>query len=254
MPLTKSTIHRDDWFLEEGARITELARENKIILRLMGGVAIRICSKSFSTFHQALGRELTDLDFAAYGKHRNEVNGFFERLGYLRDRRHAFYSKSRSAYHKDNLHVDVFFDNLEMCHTISFKGILELSYPTIPPVELLLEKLQIVEINEKDIKDIITLLRAHNVGDQDGETIDIKPISEILADDWGFWYTVTMNLDKVKHFAANCSKRGVISEIDLNDVTSKIDLISQRIQDAPKSFRWKTRARVGPRRKWYKEV
>jgi len=147
--------------------------------------------------------------------------------------------------------VDVFFDKLEMCHTIDFRNRLRLDKPTITLADMLLEKMQIVKINEKDIIDTIVLLRAHDIGENDKDKVNIKYVSKLLSNDWGFYYTVTMNLKKVKEL---CKKYNVLSNEDMKDVTSKIDRILEKIEKEPKSMKWKMRAKIGPSKKWYKEV
>jgi hypothetical protein len=107
-----------------------------------------------------------------------------------------------------------------------------------------------VELNEKDIKDSIVLLRAHDVGNDDRETINTQYIAELLSNDWGFYYTFTINLAKIREYISR--SEAVIDHRD--DLAEKIDKITQRIEDEPKSTRWKMRARVGARRKWYQDV
>lgn len=161
--------------------------------------------------------------------------------------------KNRAIY-KDESHnrsVDVFFDKLEMCHNLEFKNRLELDNPTIPLSDLLLQKIQIIKINEKDIKDIIILLREHQVGEFEKETVNINYIARLLSKDWGFWYTVTLNLDKTKEFLAEYKN---LADADRKDVETKLDNILKRIEDEPKALQWKLRSKVGTSKKWYTEV
>jgi len=67
---------------------------------------------------------------------------------------------------------------------------------------MLLEKMQIVRINEKDIIDTVMLLLEHPLGDEDHETIHVGRISKLCAKDWGLWRTLTMNLEKVSVFGS----------------------------------------------------
>ena len=60
-----------------------------------------------------------------------------------------------------NLNIDVFSDELFFCHRIPFLGRLTLDSPTICTTDLLLEKMQIVEINLKDFKDTIAEYRVY---------------------------------------------------------------------------------------------
>jgi len=247
-------------FITQAKELVEKANSRGIPLRIMGALAIRIHSKGFEELHRRLkrlggGQEFTDIDLMSYGKYRKEVRKFFEELGYNPDRGLLLTGgwEKRHIYHEpqDRFHVDVFFDKLEMCHDIDFRGRLEVDYPTIPLAELLLEKMQIVEINEKDLKDSIVLLRAHPVGDTDKDTINAKRIAKLLASDWGFYYTVTTNLKKLKDYTLMNKD---LTEEEKEDVVSKITQILDMIEKEPKSTKWKLRAKIGPKKKWYREV
>lgn len=251
-------------FIEEALRIVDEGKKRNITIRVMGALAVRIHSLELADFHRGLkrlgapGREFTDIDLMTQNKSSNQMKPFFQSIGYIPDKSEYIVHMwaLRHIYHepKKSLHVDVFFDKLEMSHTIDFRNVLGLDCPTIPLAELLLEKLQIVHINEKDIKDSITLLRAHSLADHDKETINVKRISDLLSDDWGFWYTVTMNLGKIRSYAAKYHEENLMSQTDLEDVLLKTDQIAHEIESRPKSVKWKMRSRVGPKKKWYKDV
>ena len=246
-------------FINESRRLVEEAEKKGLILRIMGALSVRHHSMEFSELHQKLGRlgkqEFTDIDFMSYGKQANTLERFFANLGYMPNRGAKLLGvvwASRHIYDAPaGFHVDVFFDKLEMSHTIDFRGRLELDSPTIPLANLLLEKMQIVQINEKDIKDSIVLLRAHQVGTSGKEIVDAKYIAELLSKDWGFNYTVTMNLNKIKNLMANYD---ALTEEDRVDVGAKIDSLLKYIESEPKSTGWKMRARIGTKRKWYNDV
>lgn len=130
--------------VEEALRLIDAAEKRRIVLRLMGAGAVRFHCSKFRHLHLSMGRELTDIDFMSYGRYNRVVGDLFPELGYASTvsklvalagkKRHIYYDKSRG------IAVDVFFDKLEMCHTIDFSGRLEADYPTIPLAELLLEK------------------------------------------------------------------------------------------------------------------
>ena len=147
--------------------------------------------------------------------------------------------------------IDVFFDKLEMSHTIDFKNRLEKDSPTIPLAELLLEKMQIVQINEKDIKDAIILILGHEIADDDNEHINGKYVASLLASDWGLYYTTLTNLDKVKSLSM---KYDQLSETEKGIISSRIDSLIKQIDEQPKGSKWKLRARIGTKRKWYTDV
>ena len=218
----------------------------------MGAMAFRIHCPKFIGLLDAMNRSLTDLDFVGYGKQRSATVKMFEENGRLLDRsmlllneRLRFRSLSGEA------EVDVFLDEIKMCHTISLKDRLELDSLTIPLADLMLEKMQIVEINEKDLKDSIVLLREHTVGNGEPETIDSHYISNKLANDWGFYYTVTTNLRKILDLLPTYT---ALSDNDMKDVSSKTTQLIEQIEKTPKSTKWKMRAKVGTKSIWYREV
>ncbi|MDP2776127.1 MAG: hypothetical protein Q8O48_00660, partial [Anaerolineales bacterium] len=149
------------------------------------------------------------------------------------------------------LHVDIFYEKLDFCHAIYWKDRLEVDTPTIPLTELLLEKMQIVQINEKDIIDTIMLLLEHTLGDTDKETINLKLAAQLCANEWGLWRTTTMNLEKVKQLAQHYTQLTPEQKVK---VTTQVDEIIAHLNSEPKPFAWRIRDRVGDRVKWYKEV
>jgi len=242
-------------FIQEAKRIIELSEKRGIILRLMGACAIRLHCPKYKYLFETMERPLTDLDFMTYSKFRPLMKPFFSDLGYTPS---ASFVLSLSAGNRQiflnkisNITVDVFFDKLEMCYTIEFKGRLELDHPTITLSDLLLEKMQIVKITEKDIKDAIIMLREHDIGENEKEKMNAKYIAKLLSNDWGFYYTVTTNLNEIKEFLGQYE---VLTEEDRMDVASKIDKLLGIIENEPKSFKWKIRAKVGTSQKWYREV
>jgi len=264
-------IISDELLIQEGEKIVRLAERQGVILRLIGALAVRLHSEEFSGLHKKMDRlgnggkySFTDIDFVAYSNQRKNVLSLFEKkLKYEPDNYvMALFGKSRCIYYnpQEHYHVDIFFDKLEFSHDIFFgskpgKGRLELDNPTITVSDLFLEKAQIHEINEKDIKDLIVLLRAHDIGEEDKQQIiNAKYISNILADDWGFWYDAKLNLNKVNLFANQYHKKGLLSAEDLMDVKNKIDVLLKIIDEAPKTKKWVKRAKKGTNKCWWRKV
>jgi hypothetical protein len=150
-----------------------------------------------------------------------------------------------------HLHIDIFYEKLDFCHEIKWSGRLEVDSPTIPLAELLLEKMQIVRINEKDVIDTIMLLLEHPLGDGDEETINMARVAHLCAAEWGLWRTLTMNLDKVQKLAMGYVQLG---DEHKHHVVAQVTAALQRIEVEPKPMAWRLRARVGDRVKWYKDV
>lgn len=240
-------------FLEEALRVVEAADERGITLRVMGAVAVRIHCPEFLSLHNSLNRKLTDIDFIGYGKQKIQIAKLMKYLGYsirkemlIFEGRYFFYDQV------NNRKVDIFLDMLDMNHKIDFRGRLEVDFPTISLADLLLEKLQIVRINEKDIKDALVLLRAHEVcEDEDHERINSSYIAKTLSRDWGFYYTAITNLEKVLKFS---KKYNVFSEEDRAVINRRAKSLTMAIESEPKSIKWKMRAKIGTHKRWYKEV
>ncbi|HID89551.1 MAG TPA: hypothetical protein EYP52_07570 [Anaerolineae bacterium] len=248
-------IRRD--FLEERDRILNALSqpENEgLILRLVGALAFRTHCPEFGYIQDALGREFTDFDFASYRRLAGPVTRFLTELGYVEDKTVTqLFGEGRLLFHdpKYGRHIDVFFDKLHFSHTIPLQGRLEVETLTLPLAELVLEKMQIVQINEKDLIDTIMLLREHPIGNSDEETINGGIIARLCAKDWGLWRTVTRNLELVKEFT---ERYEVLTDEDQSVVQQRVDELLERIESAPKGFRWKIRSVVGERMKWYEEV
>jgi hypothetical protein len=241
-------------FVKEAIRVADSAQQEGIVLRIMGACAIRIHCPGHIHLHDALQRELTDIDFVSYGKYNPKIPSLLIRLGYTADERIlALYGERRHIY-RDEVNtrtVDIFFDKLIMSHTIDYSGRLELDYPTVTPTDLLLQKVQIVRINEKDIKDSIILLLEHEVAEAEEETISARYIARLFSRDWGFYYTATTNLKKIGEFLQGYES---LSDENKKTVEERIDKLVTQIEKEPKSMGWKMRAKVGTKSKWYEDV
>jgi hypothetical protein len=241
-------------FEAEADRLLALAREDGTVLRLLGAVAFARRCPNHAYLREQLGRHYTDIDFAAYGRQADQVRALFARAGYVEDP-HVYVASEGTRLVAEHpgigMHIDVFLDKLEFCHTVLWKGRLELDPETIPLAELLLQKMQIVEINEKDLIDTITLFLEFPLGDHDDETINIGRVAGLCGKDWGWWRTLTMNLDKVRQMAEHYEQ---LSDEETRRVADQVQAALDRIEAQPKSMTWKLRAKVGDRKKWYRDV
>ena len=262
MPKEWGGIIPTEVFIEEGNRLVDEATKLGIPLRLLGGVAIRIHCMESLDFAKKLARlgegqqEFTDLDLMSYSKFRKKMKDFFEEMGY--EKRKTTMSSAATQrqiyFHpKGWFYVDVFFDKLLAAnHPLDFAGRLDLDSPTITPADMLLEKVQIVFPDAKDVKDIMLLLRAHEVSLQEEKNkINGKFIATKLASDWGFWYTVTENLRRLKPYVDESKN---LTDSDRQDLVSKVDALLKAIDDEPKSTGWKMRSMVGAKKRWYNPV
>ena len=235
-------------------RIINCCDEAGILLRVIGSLAFQVHCPKFGYLQAEMGRAYTDIDFAAYSRQTKEIRGLMTKLGYREDQEVFIVSQGERAIFERpeiGIHVDVFYEKLSFCHVIVWNGRLEKDKPSIPLAEMLLEKMQIVKINEKDIIDTIMLLLEHPLGDNDQEMINIKLIASLCSSDWGLWRTVTMNLDKVRQLSQGYSQLKTEQKELINYQVSSALL---RIEQESKSMAWRLRSRVGDRVKWYKDV
>ena len=246
-------------FVEEAQKIAAAAQAAGLTLRVLGATAFRIHCPDHLSAHVAMGRTLSDIDFAAYGKDELKIEKFFETgLHFQSERRQAaltpglFVGRHIYVDTQTGLHVDIFLDQLNMCHVVKFHDRLHVDSPTIPLAELALEKLQIVHLNGKDVKDMLMLFAAHPVGDHDGETVNGKYIADLMSKDWGFYYTAIRNLEKIRDGVARY--QAAFTPQDIRHIQERITTLLGMIKQAPKSLKWKARAAIGTRAQWYNDV
>jgi hypothetical protein len=228
----------------------EAANRKGVPLRLLGGQAIRYLTPDFPP----RGRADQDMDFASVSTAKRPVTELLAELGFEGDRRFNNLHGHRQMYFRspgDGTSVDVIMDRLQMCHILEFSSRIERMPVTLDATDLLLSKLQVVEQNEKDVHDIVYLLAAYEVreGDEPG-TIGLARLTEVLGADWGWWRTATGNLDRVVELA-----RGELSRLlpaaAPHDAVEQAIALRRHADAMPKTLKWKLRARVGERARWY---
>ncbi len=236
---------------EEARRIIDLAKSKGLVLRAFGGIAVGFHSE-YAT-HKALSRTYGDFDLIALKKDYSKIKRFFEEeLSYVGHKMfNAINAKKRAIFYSpEGFEVEIFFDQFELCHMLRFdKKRLQAdpNHLTIPLAELILTKLQVVELTEKDIKDVVVLFLDHDLADHDQEMINVGVITKLLATDWGWWRTVTENLQKMRAF---------IKDYDLEadnkkPIIDRLNQLQKAIDNEPKSRKWKMRARIGEKKRWY---
>ncbi|MEA2268915.1 MAG: hypothetical protein QOC64_1525 [Solirubrobacteraceae bacterium] len=232
--------------LAEAVRIAEAANRSDVTLRVMGGVAIAL--RCPSAQHGPLRREYHDTDTVGRRGDRHRIGELFAALGYRADESfNLLNGQARLLFHDaaGERHVDVFLDPLDLCHRLHFAERLDLEERTLSPTDLLLSKLQIVETSRKDLTDIAALLLDHAVT-ADDSGINGAHLGRLAADDWGLWRTMTMVLDRASAFAGELGDERVAAV-----VPRRAGELTDAIEEAPKSRRWKLRARLGERKRWY---
>lgn len=237
----------------EGRRISEESTRRGLTLKLTGGVGFYVNSPDPSLFAR-LGRDpIRDLDFVGRSDERTEYKQLFKELGYEIDqdllvagegRRFLFQRSGDIAFE-----VDLFIDRLEMCHTIDLRDRLQIHALTLALVDLLLQKLQIVELNRKDMIDVVSLLAGHDLG-SGHDAVDVEHAQSLLCNDWGFYYTAMRNVERIREYAASAPLEPQTREA----VEDRLTRFAAAVEEAPKTRKWKLRAKVGTRKKWYEDV
>lgn len=238
--------------LDELNRLISIAQEKSILLRVLGGAAIKMHHKAE---HPAFTREFGDLDFVVAGKNRREFESFMPIVGYVPHKQFNLLNGSERQiyYHKESgMKLDIFVDTFSMCHKIPLEGRLHLHPVTIPPAELLLTKAQIAELNRKDALDIASLLLYVETGSGDEGKINLTRIAQLCGTDWGLYKTTSINLKRVEEIIGGENVQLAESERSL--IKKRVGDILQTFVSMPKSLAWQMRDKVGTRVRWYEEV
>jgi hypothetical protein len=262
----------EEEFLKEALRVVEEAKQRGVVLRILGGFAMYIHSENESsrTLQKTLGRlgegkpTFTDLDLGGYSSQWKQIKGTLENVLHFEPDRmiNALYGHSRLVYaHRVHRYpIDVFLDRLEFSHTVSFGSLdknprLNLDYPTLNLADLMLEKLQIHQINKKDLIDMLVLLLEHDIGTAAApQIVDGGYISRTLAEDWGFWHDATNNLNLTKELGRSVATEGKLSADSWELIRIRIEKLREMIDAQEKSKNWKVREKVGTKKPWFREV
>ena len=227
----------------EGRRVLGAAREAGLTVRLLGGVAVNVRSRGLPP---ALTREYKDLDFATGKKSAGGLQRLLRELGYEPHVGfNAMNGKERLLFfdNPNERQMDVFVSSFRMCHEIPLEERLAVDEDTVPLAELLLTKLQIIELNEKDVRDTVALLLEHDVTDDDAG-VNATQFARLCCEDWGLCHTITRNLESVRDHVGSY-------DVDRDVVATRLDALLDRVEGTPKSRSWKLRAKVGERKRWY---
>jgi hypothetical protein len=226
-----------------------VAQQNGVTLRLIGGLAIRMHCHGEHSEHT---REYHDIDVFGFKRESEGIVSVFEKLGYDPNTEYnLLYGENRLQFlHAETRkNVDVFLDKFRMDHTIDIGQHLELDDLTIPVTDLLLTKLQIARLTEKDAKDIIAILEDHEIGRASNkETLDVEYLARRCAHNWGLQKTVTDSLSKIRKIIQTSEIKGG------KDLVRKIETIENEIAVTGKGLRWMIRSLFGERLRWYEKV
>lgn len=237
---------------EEAHRITEEAERRGLTLRLMGGAAIRMLIGA--RLHPAFERTPADLDFVVAKQDRRATTDLLAEAGYVADEQFNALNGHRRMLFNDpepgrDRQVDVFVETFEMCHELPLAERLHAVPHTLAPAELVMTKLQIISLNAKDRGDLYALLLACDTGGDD-DSINVERIAELTAGDWGLQHTFELNLERLR---AGLEEQSALDAGERSAIAGRIDAIADAMERAPKSRRWKLRAKIGERKRWYEE-
>jgi hypothetical protein len=241
--------------LEEALRLIETATGAGLQVRLLGGLAFHAKLPSWTARADRAGR---DIDLATRSRDKRALTSLLIGEGYVPDKGYNAVHGYKQLYFADPENgrpVDVLIDRLEMCHAFQFRDRLSADYPTLPLAELLLSKLQIVKINKKDIVDVLVLLSEYSLTENDTDGINMGVIREVCAADWGWWRTLTKNVEVIaNYFSTELAQADVdVGRPARNEPLAQLRQIRELVDRTPKSLKWRLRAQVGDRVTWYKE-
>jgi hypothetical protein len=225
-------------------------QQKGLTIRLLGGLAVSL--RCPSAGHRALNRVYADLDFVAQKKQTRALQTALQEQGYRADHRfNALHGDQRLLFFDDahERQVDIFLGVFEMCHKLVLEQRLNLHPFTLDPAALLLTKLQIVQLNTKDMRDMLAILldfEPKNSPAQPGEELDRTIITRQCAEDWGWYTTVQDNLARVAQEAQT-----LLESEEARLITERVQTLQHHLQQSPKSISWKMRDKLGRRVQWY---
>jgi hypothetical protein len=234
--------------VEEAGRLLESAESRGLPLRVLGGVAIRM--RAPVELPPALRRSYADADFLTAKGTSRQAQEFFRDEGYeAQVAFNALHGTDRLLFfdNANDRQVDVFVGSFEMSHKVPVAERMDLEPRTLPLAELLVTKLQIAELNEKDLRDALALFHGHAVNESDGDSINAARVAKLCSTDWGLWRTLTGNLATCRDHLA----RYDLQEEERSRIDAGIEEMLDRLEREPKSRGWKLRAKIGERKRWY---
>jgi hypothetical protein len=235
--------------VDESRRLVEAANRKGVVARILGGAAVYLQAPSGGPLFP---RPVNDIDVATRRGMRTAITTVLTAAGYVPDQMfNALHGASRLLFYDtvNQRKVDIFVGDFSMCHQIPIADRLDREPLTIPLAELLLTKLQIVQLNERDQRDIYNLTYHHPISTRNGAGIEADVIADLCARDWGLWRTSKATI-------ARCQANLASYEVDpqaSHVIATRLALLWERIESAPKTARWRLRSRVGDRVRWYDE-
>jgi hypothetical protein len=232
----------------EARRLIAAAAEQGLLLRALGGVAVYLLAPDGKP---RLPRRVKDIDVAVPRGSGRPAARLLEQAGYVGDQMFNALHGSRRLLFIDpahERHLDVFVGEFSMCHEIPLTARLDRAPLTVPPEELLLSKLQIVEATANDQSDLYSLLVQYEVFAGSG-SLDGSFVAGLCAKDWGLWRTCVGSIDRL---LANLES----SPLDPGEaarVQARLEALRGCLEAAPKTMKWRLRSQVGDKVRWYQQ-
>lgn len=237
-----------DRLIDESQDLFAEAEQRGITVRLMGGVGIRVLlGKRFAPTFE---RPYRDLDILVRRRQRREVEELLAGRGWKPAIAFNALSGARRLLFEDpasEAQVDVFVESFEMCHMLPLADGLNRPGPALPATDLLMSKLQIVELNAKDRNDCLAILQGCDIADGDHRTLEPGRFAQLTCSDWGLHHTCELNFQRLLEGINS------VPATDASKITAAIDSLAHAMEHAPKTRRWNIRARIGERKRWYEE-
>jgi hypothetical protein len=244
--MTEQTPRSDP--VEEGNRVVDAATDRGLTVRKIGGTAIY--DRSETAREEPFKRPYRDVDFVGYRSEESQLEEFMVEMGYEANERFNTMRPHRLEF-MDPEHdrkADFILDKFRFSHEWSLKARLEIHPRTVPIEDLLLSKLQIAEISDRDMRDIIALINDYPVtGDSGLDAINQEYVAGLCQDNWGLYKTLTINIGKVRDYVQNHDVPVENSMID-----DRLKALEDAIEETPKTLKWKLRSLIGERKQWYR--
>ena len=80
--------------------------------------------------------------------------------------------------------------------------------------------------------------------------VNARRVAELCAGEWGLWRTTSMNLEKVRDYLPHFD----LTDEDRSIVAQRVEELLKAMNDRPKGTKWRLRARVGDKVKWYNVI
>jgi len=234
--------------LEELERVAAHIRDSGLLIRVTGGLGIHYWCQCSS--REPFQREYADLDLAVGRRVKpSAVDTFMVELGYTPDAEFNALHGEQQLYYVDvanGRHVDVFVEYLRMCHAVRLGHRLVLTDVAVSPSDLLLTKLQIVELNDKDVRDVLALLCAKRLVGGSPTELDVDYLGKVWGSGWPLWRTCLGSLARAAEELGRIRDDG-----ERERVGEQIERLRGLMRDCPKTAKWKARAIIGERLRWY---